>query len=196
MILNSPSLLINRQPDYNQIFLIYAGFWKRFGAHLLDTVLLAPYIGLTWWLSEQSRMFNLYFFVPSLLFSLWFNVYLVKRYGGTPGKLLLKIRIARLDSSTIGYREALLRYALVLILSNLVAIGLDIATLNMSDLDYSSLGLTARTTRLIETAPAWCQPVNIMLQVWIWGEFVIMFTNKRRRALHDLMAGTVVIRID
>jgi uncharacterized RDD family membrane protein YckC len=31
------------------------------------------------------------------------------------------------------------------------------------------------------------------MQIWIWGEFVTMLFNKKRRAVHDYMAGTVVI---
>jgi len=36
--------------------------------------------------------------------------------------------------------------------------------------------------------------VNILMQVWIWGEFLTMLFNKKRRAVHDFMAGTVVVR--
>jgi uncharacterized RDD family membrane protein YckC len=36
--------------------------------------------------------------------------------------------------------------------------------------------------------------VNTALQIWIWGEFITMLFNKRRRAVHDYMAGTVVVR--
>jgi uncharacterized RDD family membrane protein YckC len=32
------------------------------------------------------------------------------------------------------------------------------------------------------------------MNVWIFSEFVVLLTNKKRRALHDFMAGTVVIR--
>ena len=42
--------------------------------------------------------------------------------------------------------------------------------------------------------PNWYQSVNIIASIWIWSEFIIMLTNKKRRALHDFMAGTVVIR--
>jgi uncharacterized RDD family membrane protein YckC len=34
----------------------------------------------------------------------------------------------------------------------------------------------------------------VVLQVWIWIELIVMLTNRRRRALHDFIAGTVVIR--
>jgi uncharacterized RDD family membrane protein YckC len=47
---------------------------------------------------------------------------------------------------------------------------------------------------MMEFVPAWFTPVNVLMNIWIWSEFLVMMTNKRRRALHDFMAGTVVVR--
>jgi uncharacterized RDD family membrane protein YckC len=162
----------------------------------LDLLIFVPVIGLSIWIGEYSRMANIYSYFPWLAFGLWFNVYLVKRYGGTPGKLMLKIRITRLDGSSVGYREALLRHSVLFVLTTLQSIGLLVATLSMSDSEYLSLSLQARNLRLVETAPSWYQLVGVLMNIWIWGEFVIMLTNKRRRALHDFMAGTIVVRAD
>ena len=93
----------------------YAGFWRRFGASLIDILILMP-IGLfVLWGEAQSRLFQLYYVIPELLFGFWFHVYLVKRYGGTPGKLWLNIKIAKLDGSDIGYKESMLRYSVLFI---------------------------------------------------------------------------------
>jgi uncharacterized RDD family membrane protein YckC len=46
----------------------------------------------------------------------------------------------------------------------------------------------------MEQAPFWTQPVGVLIQVWIWSEFITMLFNKRRRAIHDYIAGTVVVR--
>jgi uncharacterized RDD family membrane protein YckC len=184
----------NMQPtDRADGTLLYAGFWRRFGALWLDFVVLLPVVGLSLWLSENYRLAHLYSFVPELIIYILFHVYLVRRYGGTPGKLMLKIRITRLDGSPVGYREAALRYSVLFILTSLESIALLIAILNMSDSEYLSLGFLARSVRLVATAPSWYQPIHILLNVWIWSEFVIMLTNKRRRAPHDFIAGTVVI---
>jgi uncharacterized RDD family membrane protein YckC len=183
------------RPDEPRNVLQYSGFWQRFGAYWLDIAALLPLTWLSLWLGEKSRLVSLYTFLPGLLIGLWFHVYLVKRYGGTPGKLLLRIRIARLDGSAVGYREALIRYSVLFILSTLLSIALLISMLSMSDIEYLSLGFQARSVKLVEMAPSWYQPINILLNVWVWSEFVVMLTNKRRRALHDFIAGTVVIRV-
>lgn len=189
---------VMREPDStppdSRNALHYAGFWRRFGAFWLDFLIFLPAIGLSFWLDEKSRMFNLYSYLPWLVFGLWFHVYLVKRYGGTPGKLMLKIRITRVNGSPLSYREAILRYSVLFVLSSLQSIALIIATFSMSDSEYLSLSFMGRGQRLVEIAPSWYQPITLLMNIWIWSEFVIMLTNKRRRALHDFIAGTVVVR--
>jgi uncharacterized RDD family membrane protein YckC len=172
----------------------YAGFWRRFGAYLLDILVFLPVMLLEFWGNEQSRLFQLYWFIPSLILSLWFHVYLVKRYGGTPGKILLKIKISKLDGADVGYREALLRHSVLLIMSLIVSASLIPVTLQMTDAQYFLFEWKERAMYMTEHAPAWHKYSNIMINIWIWGEFIIMLTNKKRRALHDFMAGTVVIR--
>lgn len=180
-------------PDSNEP-MRYAGFWQRFGAYWVDFLLFLPIIGLSLWMGQKTRLFNLYYFFPGLLIGLWFHVYLVKQYGGTPGKLLLKIRIARLDGTAVGYKEAVIRHSVLFVLTTFTSIGLIVATLNMPDSEYFSLGFQARTLKLAELAPRWYQPVTLLVNVWIWSEFIVMLLNKRRRAPHDFMAGTVVLR--
>jgi hypothetical protein len=42
--------------------------------------------------------------------------------------------------------------------------------------------------------PVWYGAVNIASEIWFWSDFIVLIFNKRKRALHDLIAGTVVIR--
>jgi uncharacterized RDD family membrane protein YckC len=172
----------------------YAGFWRRFGAYWLDFIVLLPLVAFSMWGNGQSRLFNFYYFLPGALIGLLFHVYLVRRYGGTPGKLILKIKIARLDGNNVGYKEAILRYSVLFVLSTAMSIALISATMEMTDAEYLSLGWVERTQQMIKLAPNWYQILNVMMNIWIWGEFITMLTNKKRRAVHDFMAGTVVIR--
>ncbi len=66
-------------------------------------------------------------------------------------------------------------------------------SLGMTDTEYFSLGWQERTTLFIERAPFWYGYVSIAMNIWIWSEFIVMLTNKKRRAVHDFIAGTVVI---
>jgi len=171
----------------------YAGFWRRFGAYWLDFLVLTPLVALSLWGYSHFRLFNLYYFVPGMAFSFFYSVYLVRQYGGTPGKLLAGLRIRKLDGTQVGYREAVLRYLPEWLLTAMTSIGIIIATLGMTDSEYRSLGWMARSQHLQAAAPPWFRAVNLTLQVWIWSEFVVMMTNRKRRALHDFIAGTVVL---
>jgi uncharacterized RDD family membrane protein YckC len=172
----------------------YGGFWRRFGAYWLDVIILLPLIFVTLWLSTRSKYFYAWYFLPGSLITLWYHVYLVRRFGGTPGKLLMKLRICKVDGQSVGYKEAALRYLVLLILSSVQSIAVIISALHMTDATYVSLGFMARSQALVAGAPSWYRPVNVALQVWIWSEFLVLLTNKKRRELHDFMAGTVVIR--
>jgi len=173
--------------------MIYAGFWRRFGALWLDFIVLLPLTGLTLWGSEHYRLFYPIYFVPGVIFGLFYSVYLVRRYGGTPGKLMAGLRIRKPDGAQIGLREAFLRYLPEALLGAIVQVGLIYAYLAISDSEYFSLGIFERQKRLETLTPAWYRAAYIVLQIWIWGEFVVMMTNRKRRALHDFIAGTVVI---
>ena len=172
----------------------YVGFWRRFGAYWLDIIALSPLMALSIWGNENFRLFPLYLFIPSLLIGIWFYVYLVKKYGGTPGKLLLKIKIVKLNGQAVGYKEALLRYSVLFIFSTLLSLLLIITVLQISDSEYFSMNWQERGQYILHKASPWYFYINIMLNIWIWSEFIVMLTNKQRRALHDFIAGTIVIQ--
>jgi len=172
----------------------YAGFWKRFGAYWLDFIIFLPFTALSLWGNEYLRLFQLYWFVPSLIIIIWFNVYLVQKYGGTPGKLLLKIKVVKVDGSDIGYKEAILRYSVDFVLILVLSAALDPIVLGMTDAEYFSMDWKTRSIYIVSKAPHWYNFVQIAMTVWGWSEFLVMLTNKKRRALHDFIAGTVVIR--
>jgi uncharacterized RDD family membrane protein YckC len=171
----------------------YAGFWPRLGAFLLDSLIGIPIIAILLWGSYNLRLFDLYSIIPSNLFGLFYGVYLVRRYGGTPGKLIMGIRIRKLSGEPVGYREALLRYLPSMLFGLLMEIAFIVAALHMTDSEYNTLSFVERGERLIELAPIWYTPVMIIQEVWTWSEFIVLLTNRKRRALHDFIAGTVVV---
>ena len=172
----------------------YGGFWRRFAALLLDGLVLVPVSVPDVLLSHRYRLFSVYYLVPRALFGLFYGVYLVRRYGGTPGKLIMSLRIRRVSGEAVGYREAFLRYAPEFLFSLLLSIALIMPTLQMTDAQYHALSFAERSKRLFDLAPGWFRPVWILQQVWMWGEFIVLLTNRKRRALHDFIAGTVVVR--
>jgi uncharacterized RDD family membrane protein YckC len=171
----------------------YAGFWERFGAYWLDALVLLPLAGIAYLGSEFSRLFHAVWFLPGLCIGVLFHVWLVRRFGGTPGKRLLGIRIAMVDGSPVTLRAAWIRYSVLFVLSALSSLAIVLASLKMTDAVYFSLGTLDRVTQLAAMAPSWRLAVRVAMGCWVWGEFLTMLFNERRRAVHDYLAGTVVI---
>ncbi len=93
--------------------LSYAGFWPRLAAHLLDLAVLAPYLPVALWLSRESPRGFVASQVIGTVIAIVFEIYMVTRFGGSPGKLIMKLRVAKLDGGRVGYGQALLRYSVL-----------------------------------------------------------------------------------
>lgn len=174
--------------------LVYAGFWRRFAAFLLDFLVLLPLAIIDYFFSDYTRLFLVYWLIPGILFGLWFHVYLVSRYGGTPGKLILKMKISMLDGTPVTLKASLLRYSVTFVLAVLTSVALAMAVYNMTDEEYFSLEYIERSISVVQFAPSWYENVNLILIIWVYSEFITMLFNKKKRSFQDFMAGTVVVR--
>ena len=173
----------------------YAGFWPRLASVSLDFVVLSPIMALAFWGISSFRLFEFYYLLPSTLFGLFYCVYLVRRFGGTPGKLIVGIRIRKLNGEAVGYREAFLRYSVDFILGLLTSVALVFPLFHMGDAEYHSLSFTQLSLRISEMAPSWYKPLQWLQTAWTWSELIVLLTNRKRRALHDFVAGTVVVHV-
>ncbi|MHB8984245.1 MAG: RDD family protein [Carboxydocellales bacterium] len=75
----------------------YVGFWKRFLAMSINIIFASPIL----FLLNKLKLFSIQMnsVLPLLIWyvvSFTMVIYLTIRYGGTPGKLLLKIRVVNL----------------------------------------------------------------------------------------------------
>jgi len=171
----------------------YAGFWIRLGSMLLDGVVLLPVLSLQLWFGNHYRMFRIYWWLPSLAFLGWYHVLLVARYGATPGKLFLGLRIALVNGGPITLRAAARRYSVQFVLSAASALGLALGALAMTDVSFHAFGMMARGRELALLAPPWHSVARVLAVLWFWGELLTMLTNDERRAVHDFIGGTVVL---
>jgi uncharacterized RDD family membrane protein YckC len=171
----------------------YAGFWSRLGSLLLDLIIMLPLAILIAFGSSKIRLFDIYTFIPIAILNLFYSVYLVQRYGGTPGKLIVGIRIRKIDGEPVGYREAILRYSVDFIFYVVLSIGFMIALFQINDTEYHALSRHDQIIKTNTLLPFWFKYVQIAQGIWLWGELIVLLTNKKRRALHDFIAGTVVI---
>lgn len=184
-------MLIDQEPGSPAQPMQYAGFGPRFAALWLDALIAAPIPLLLFWV-PASHYFLLYYLVPNFVFQALYEVYLVGRWGGTPGKLIMGLRILNMKGNPVSYREAFWRAAPDLLFSLLGSLALYAASLQMTDSHFREMPFLSRLDYLAQVSPSWYRPLNILQGVWNWGELVVLLTNRKRRALHDFLAGTVV----
>ncbi len=173
---------------------VYAGFWRRLCAGFADVFIIMPIAFFLVWLEGFDRTLAIAITIPSSILFAIYNFFFNARFGGTPGKLAVGIRITRPDGSRIGWTEAWKRSAVDLVFAFIVLV---VQIWGLTQVDpgrYASMGWIERARLVNEYAPAWYRSVTILQEVWIWSEVVVLLFNKRKRAIHDFIAGTVVVK--
>lgn len=144
----------------------------RFWAGLVDQAVLFP--------SKILLGFGAAWLSPYLLILLQiaidtaYSIWLHARYGQTVGKWVCKIKIVdHLTGTPISLNQAILRDS-----GLLVGLLYAVAVFKGDEFDPDHLTGAAGT----------------VAGVWFILEIITMLMNKKRRALHDFLAGTVVVR--
>jgi uncharacterized RDD family membrane protein YckC len=176
---------------------VYAGFWKRFCASFIDALII---VGVTFPLMKtldlygSDRSLTIVLSVFRFLLMHMYTVYLHARFGGTFGKLAVGIRVTRPDGNRIGWNQAWRRSSVDIAIALLVLVSEVWAMFQVDWTQVAALGSDERTTRLQEVSPLWDRAIDIFQNVWIWSEVFVVLLNRRKRALHDFIAGTVVVK--
>jgi uncharacterized RDD family membrane protein YckC len=173
---------------------IYGGFGTRLGSLLIDIVILSPMIALMHYLHSLDKIYNIVTSVLFLILGFGFQVYLTQKYGGTPGKILLGIKILKLDGQNIGWKEAFMRYLIPSIFS-LTGLGITIYCVIKADNNvYMSKEWQYKQAYIFSFANDLYNLNNKANIILIYSELFILLLNKRKRALHDYVAGTVIVK--
>ena len=173
---------------------LYAGFWARLASLLLDTIIIMPVILLTLYLNGLGKEIYFYTLIPNFVFGLWYHIYLTKKYGGTPGKLIAGMKIIKLNGESIEWKEAILRHSVLLFLTLLSVIMMTSCLLSADEAIFNNLGWLKRSQYLMSLSPTFFLIYTWISNIWIYSEFIVLLTNKRKRAIHDFIAGTVIVR--
>jgi uncharacterized RDD family membrane protein YckC len=161
----------------------FIGFWKRVLATILDLlIILIPAVFVYW--IFNSLAVSLHSEIPIILeyiFFVVFDVFMIVRFGGTPGKLVLKMKIVNQQGNIPTLKEALIR--------NIFRI---ISTIFSMIVGVSLYDLTVISTTLNLWAPLATDLSKILGLIMLVDYLFVAFTP-RKRALHDMMAGTYVV---
>jgi len=104
-----------------------------------------------------------------------------------------RVKVVKVDGSSISWKNAVLRSSVDILVATLDTISRIIALSKISNENYLAYDWTERMDRLSELQPDmlnWVLPLGFL---WTFSEIVVLLTNKKKRALHDFIAGTVVI---
>lgn len=169
----------------------YSTFGPRFWTGSVDSCVLWPLAFITTVLLSLSipRILAAVLVITESLAWLLYTVVMHARYGQTVGKMVTKVRVVDFRTEgSISWRQAWLREGIPTVLS-LGLLGWEVSLLLTGRLSPGAVAsgeaLTAsRSFWLLTTLPA----------LWFVAEVLTMLTNEKRRALHDFIAGTVVVR--
>jgi uncharacterized RDD family membrane protein YckC len=154
--------------------MIFVKHWRRLCASLIDGLILFIPLFIYGFAKQPDWLdlgwtlaFELY-----ILISTW-------KFGQTLGKKFLKIQVLRLDGQKVDFLSSFKRRVvdLLFVALSLLAFG------SSSDLPDNDWGSFLTTDWLFIGLSA----------VWYFADSITIVCNTQRRALHDYIAGTVVV---
>lgn len=166
---------------------VYVGFWRRVWAKILDFFIAAIPGGIAYTFATKTsvKTNSIVPFVIYILLADSIVAYFIVRYGATPGKIILKMKIVNQFGSHLTIFEALRRtlfYAVYLIvlafvLQQGISAGIDSTEIN--HFLNNSTGVTS----------------NVLTAI-IWFTFIDQFfllSNKKKRTIHDFLGNSYLI---
>ena len=172
---------------------VFVGFWKRVLAALIDAVIGWAFMPITiplmiWTITHRN-------IVPETLWSLVWTIlwlWLVVRFGGTPGKLIIGVRIVDARGKFLSWGRAVRRIifpSLVLTINSHLQMWRALTTYPDSAPHSSFLEIGGLMNE-------YGQPfamLAIVLGLLVYADIGAVLFNRKKRALHDFIAGSFVI---
>jgi len=170
----------------------FVGFGKRVQVVLLDLLVCLPFLFVSHWVQQWS--FRVWSPVPTLVCSsvqvaVW--IWCISRLGGSPGKLLMKMKVVDRQGKYLSLAGSLIRNWDGLL--NVVLLALDFAII------FSAEAPTIRPQSSSEMADYFMEHETIygriqfaMAFYTILDVLVVRF-QAQKRAIHDLLAGSYVV---
>jgi uncharacterized RDD family membrane protein YckC len=163
----------------------YKTFWLRLWSAIVDGLVFLPIAFLNNFLSDPQRDSGVLVVWAIISYSAYwlYSVLLHARYGQTLGKMATRIKVLDRSGGHIPtLKQALIRDSGYIIVNTLFLIW------------FIYLVVTGRYT---DSSQLLNGPAILLIYAslgWSLLEIITMATNKKRRAFHDYIAGTVVVK--
>jgi uncharacterized RDD family membrane protein YckC len=171
----------------------YGGFWKRFGANFIDAMICIVAILPIMLLIKYNGLFVYILMFLGLIVSPFYSVYFNTKNGATPGKQFMGLKILTVNLDKITIKEAFLRSSVDILLSFLQFIGILLAISYVSQVISNGGSSMTLLHKVQEVNSPIYQFSKSFENLWFWSEVIVLLFNKKRRALHDFIAKTVVV---
>lgn len=162
----------------------YRTFWPRFWAALLDGAALAPIVWLEqliWNNTTSAFALGSWALLAQIIYFFYYIGFLYK-YGQTPGKMAMGVLVLDYKNQKLSFTQAILRNIVLVLLAPVTLV---IVYNNLAEGNIANRGLGDLESML------W---IGVVMMIWGVLEMITMLFNKKRRAIHDYIAGTVVVR--
>jgi|SRR5215204_1212248 len=157
----------------------YETLGKRFWASILDSIIIMLIQGIgvfiTVFVGASATLSNVASVTTGLV-AVFYIILMHYYYGQTVGKMAAKVKVLDDSESSINFGQAVLRS-----LPQLFPVMFAVSFSTAGDTDSEALwgGLISGLTVIFEIA-----------------DIIVCLSNDKRRALHDFIAGTIVVRTD
>ncbi|MDH5443958.1 MAG: RDD family protein [Gammaproteobacteria bacterium] len=161
----------------------YQAFWRRFIALIIDGLIFKPFEWLNNGIMAISPS-DLIFFLWLVIWSsagLIYTIGMHGAYGQTLGKMITGVKVLDISEDKLSYRQAALRDIVPLL-------GWPVSIYASFQASFGGMGFVNAFS-----TPAMLIYFSILFG-WIILEMVTMLFNKKRRAIHDFIAGSVVVK--
>ncbi len=171
------------EPEYK-----FVGFWPRFGALLIDGIILwAVSIPLSWLLTEWYNAFSLMLisFIPFLYYPI-----LEYKFGATLGKMVVGIKIVNYEFQALSIGNVVLR--------NIIYLGTELISITLTLYYYYNTYDTNENFSSIADVFTFQFSPERILRIVVFCIYIIevifLLTDEKYRALHDRIGKTYVVR--
>lgn len=159
----------------------HTGF-RRLGASIIDGTIFTPLLMLDLWILNQTDNVWIIFAWTALNASLYYtySIYFHYKFGRTIGKWVLRIKVLDVsETKLLTLKQSILRDSLYLVIQIICLLYFLIMVAKTGDLDIIIMDYR--------------NFIDYSFLCWMALELITMLTNEKRRAIHDWLAGSVVI---
>lgn len=158
---------------------------RRALALMIDGILLLPISAVGLIFSDLDPLVLYISNVLTALAGAFYTILMHARFGQTLGKMAVRVKVLDENEGPITFGQAVIR-SLPQLVPILIMIG-------FQNPRFLSGGGSAFETFLAEYVIG---GLDIALVLWTIADIIICLSSEKHRALHDFIAGTVVIRTD